>query len=358
MRRRALEADALLLVTAAIWGFAFVAQRAGMEHVGPFLFNAVRFGIGALLMLPFALRARPARATSVRPPSTPRPPAGAPSEGPASARTRSSREPGARPPSPRLLAGGLCAGAVLFGGAALQQGGLVHTTAGKAGFITGLYVILVPLLGLFWRQRPGAGGWAGALLALAGLYFLSVRADTGAAAGSGLAMARGDALVFCGAFFWAAHVILIGRISPGLPATALACLQYAVCAVASLAVALAAEEIRWAGLAGAAWPILYSGVLSVGVAYTLQVVAQRRAPPAHAAILMSLEAVFAALGGRLVLQESFGGREWLGCALMLAGMLVSQARTLRQRRSAGTPGRAGLAGVTLADRDANGGVER
>jgi drug/metabolite transporter (DMT)-like permease len=288
MKPRTLRSDALLLLTAAIWGFAFVAQRAGMEHIGPFTFNAIRFGIGSLVLLPFVLRG---------------------------GRLRGVRPAGARLPG-RLLKGGLLAGVILFAGATLQQTGLVYTTAGRAGFITGLYVILVPLLGLLWRHRPGLGGWLGAAFAVGGLCLLSVNEN--------LSIALGDALVLAGALAWAAHVLVISRLSPTLPSTTLASFQFGVCAGLSLLVALVTEQTTRAGLGGAAVPILYSGLLSVGIAYTLQIVAQREAPPTHAAIIMSLEAVFAALGGWILLHESFSPRDLLGCGLMLAGMVISQ----------------------------------
>ena len=303
MRPRTLRSDALLLFTAAIWGFAFVAQRAGMEHVGPFTFNAIRFGIGSLVLLPLVLRDRARRARRARVSLV----------APAASLLRS---PTHRPSAGSLLTGGLLAGVILFAGATLQQTGLVYTTAGKAGFITGLYVILVPLLGLLWRHRPGLGGWIGAALAVGGLCLLSLNEH--------FSIARGDALVLAGAFAWAAHVLVISRLSPRLPSTALASFQFGVCAVLSLFVALVTEQTTRAGLSGAAIPILYAGLLSVGIAYTLQVVAQREAPPTHAAIIMSLEAVFAAIGGWALLHESFSPRDLLGCGLMLTGMVVSQ----------------------------------
>lgn len=317
MKPRALRSDALLLLTAAIWGFAFVAQRAGMEHVGPFTFNAVRFGIGTLVLLPFALRG--GRLTGANS-------AGARLTGrPLSSRLLTSR----------LLRGGLLAGVILFAGSTLQQAGLVYTTAGKAGFITGLYVILVPLLGLIWRHRPGPGGWLGAALAVGGLCLLSLNEHW--------SIARGDALVLAGAFAWAAHVLVISRLSPTLPSTTLAAFQFAICAILSLSVALIAEQTTRAGLNGAMIPILYSGLLSVGIAYTLQVVAQRESPPTHAAIIMSLEAVFAAIGGWALLHESFSPRDLLGCGLMLTGMVVSQigrrdAEPFAPDRAAGSRG--------------------
>jgi drug/metabolite transporter (DMT)-like permease len=281
--------DSLLLLTAVIWGMAFVAQRVGMEHVGPFTFNAARFALGALFLVPFALVRGPWSGT----------PAG---------------DDGRRPIG--ALRAGLIAGAVLVFGASLQQIGLVSTTAGKAGFITGLYVVLVPLSGLLWGQRTGWSAWTGAILCVVGLFFLSVTA--------GFAIERGDLFVLAGSFFWAAHVQVVGWLSPRTDPVRLACVQFAVCSVASTGGALLTEHVSSAAIMAAAGPILYGGLLSVGVAFTLQVVAQRSAPPAHAAILLSLESVFAAIGGSLLLGERLGARGALGCALMFAGMLVSQ----------------------------------
>ena len=291
MNPSALRADLLLLLTALIWGCAFVAQRTGMEHIGPFAFNGIRFALGALVLVPVMLRFR-------LPPPTYLTPSGA---------------------SSRLLfPGGVLAGAVLFAGATLQQAGMVETTAGKAGFITGLYVVMVPIAGLAFRQRAGMGTWVGALLAAAGLYLLSVTES--------LALSRGDALVLAGTLFWTAHVLLIGRLSPRLDPVRLAAVQFTTCSVLSLAVALVTEPFPLAGIHDAGWAILFAGIMSVGVAYTLQVVAQRQAKPAHAAIILSLETVFAALAGWLLLGEMLSARELTGCALMLGGMLASQLR--------------------------------
>ncbi len=258
-----------------------------LAHIGPFIYNGVRFVLGALSLLPLLLIGR---------------------------RSGVSLYPGGWRP---ILTGGLLAGLLLFAGASLQQVGIVYTTAGKAGFITGLYVVIVPLLGLLWGHRTPWSTWTGAALAVAGLYLLTVTDD--------LALAEGDGLVLIGALFWAGHVLVIGWLSGRrLDPVLLACLQFVVCAVLSLAVAVAFEPIGLTGLEGAALPILYGGLLSVGVAYTLQVVAQRDAPPAHAAIILSLETVFAALGGWLLLQETLSGRGLIGCGLMFAGMLLSQ----------------------------------
>lgn len=282
---KTLRTDLLLLLTALIWGFAFVAQRVGMEYVGPFTFNAVRFALGGLTLLPVALFLR-------------------------------RKGWGQSGPTRALWWAGPLVGLVLFGGASLQQAGIVSTTAGNAGFITGLYVILVPLTGLLWGQRAGAGAWVGALLAVVGLYLLSVT--------SAFAIQRGDLLVLLGALFWTAHVQLIGWLTQRVDALLLSVVQFLVCAVLSLTTALFTESITAQGLVSAVPTILYGGLLSVGVAYTLQVVAQRTAKPPHAAILLSLESAFAALGGWLLLSEQLTPRALLGCGLMLAGMLLSQ----------------------------------
>ncbi|OPX38334.1 MAG: EamA family transporter [Deltaproteobacteria bacterium] len=292
MDKRVLRADWLLLLTAVIWGTAFVAQRAGMAYVGAFTFNGIRFALGMLVLLPLAMW------------------------GPAE--YKPGTDPGRKmraTPSQALWGGGL-AGLMLFSGASLQQLGLVYTTAGKAGFITGLYVIIVPIMGLFWGLKSGKGGWLGAGLAVVGLYLLSVT--------RGLSIAPGDLLVLLGAFFWAGHVLVVGWLSPKVNRMRLACAQYAVCSGLSLIVAGLAETMILENILRAAVPILYGGIASVGIAYTLQVVAQKYAPPAHAAIILSLESVFAAVAGWLILGEIMSVRGIIGAGLMLAGMLTAQ----------------------------------
>ena len=283
MRSNSLRADLLLLLTAFIWGFAFVAQRMGMEYVGPYLFNAARFALGCLPLLPFV--------------------------------TQNASGP-LLPHLLRAAPGSLLAGLFLFAGSSLQQVGIVYTTAGKAGFITGLYVILVPILGLALGQQSGRTTWLGALVATTGLYLLSVEPP--------FSIAYGDALVLIGALFWAGHVLIIGRFAQQIDWAALAFLQFLTCSLLSFGVALAVEPVAWQPLVDAAWPVFYGGVLSVGVAYTLQVVAQRQAPASHAAIILSLETVFAALGGWWLLSEAMSLRGLAGCGLMFGGMLVSQ----------------------------------
>lgn len=280
-----LGANLLLLLTAVIWGFAFVAQRSGMEHLGPFAFNGARFLIGGLVLIPLMLRSNGQRRAEID---------------------------GRR----SVLWGGTLAGALLFAAATLQQEGIAFTTAGKAGFITSLYVVLVPILGLALGHRPSAAVWVGAALSAAGLYFLTIQGN--------VRMAPGDLLVLVGAFLWAIHVLLIGRLSPGTDPVRLAFVQFMACAALSILAALLLETTAVVDLRAALAPILYAGVMSVGVGYTLQVVAQRHARPADAAIILSLEAVFAVVGGWLLLGEALTSRALFGCALMLAGILISQ----------------------------------
>ena len=290
---RVYKADSLLMAAAIIWGSAFVAQRVGMTYVGPLTFNGVRFALGAMVLLPIAGRGEEK-----------------PWVGPGLA--------GSATAWPALW-GGALAGLVLFIAATLQQVGLVYTTAGKAGFITGLYVIIVPLLGLFLGHRPGWGGWVGACLATGGLYLLSVT--------EAMTFAPGDLWELAGALFWAVHVLLLSWLSPRMNGLKLACAQYGMCALLSLIGAGVTEEITLDGLRGASMAILYGGFLSVGVAYTLQVIAQKDAPPIHASIILSLEAVFAALAGWLVLDEVLSARGLTGCILMFSGMLTALLRS-------------------------------
>lgn len=278
----------LLLLAAILWGFGFVAQRAGMEHIGPFAFNGVRFALGSMSLLPLLLRNRKRQRVDDLPVASRR----------------------------IFVLGGGLAGLALFIAASLQQMGIVHTTAGKAGFITGLYVIIVPILGLPWGQRPDISTWAGAVLAAVGLYLLSITED--------FSISPGDLLVLVSAFFWAVHVHIIGWFSARTDAIKLAFFQFVACSVLSLITAVFAETITAQGLFKAIIPILYGGLVSVGVAFTLQVVAQRYTYPAHAAIILSLETVFAAIGGWLILGEILSLRGLTGCVLMFAGMLVSQ----------------------------------
>ena len=295
MNKSVLSANLLLFITAIIWGFAFVAQRVGMDFVGPFTFNAVRFALGGLSLYPLLLYFN-----------------------------RKKEVERIKIPAWKKKYAGIILGLFLFVGASLQQVGLVYTTAGNAGFITGLYVVIVPLLGLYLGHKTNIFVWLGAFLATIGLYFLSVKGD--------FTISNGDAIVLISAFFWAIHVQLIGIFSPQMNAIKLSMIQFFVCSALSFIVAFIFENVVFSNILAAVIPILYGGLLSVGVAYTLQIVAQKKALPAHAAIILSLEAVFALIGGWLFLNESFDGRSLFGCGLMLLGMLLAQAENFVKKR--------------------------
>jgi drug/metabolite transporter (DMT)-like permease len=322
--RSALRADFLLILTAAIWGFGFVAQLSGMEYFGPFAYNGVRFILGSLSLVPLILIRRKKKASSES--------------------------------LLYLLKASLAAGSCLFVAVILQQFGLLFTTAGNAGFITGLYVVFTPIVGIFLGRKTGLPTWIGSVLTLIGLYFIS-------AAGRP-SINPGDIITVFSAFLWTAHVLLIDRFmnvdiqrNISIDPIELSAGQFAICGVLMLLgaffvepyVTAAVEKINpslldkglfeWlpfpaliAAIKNGAMrlsfqiliPILYGGLGSVGIAYTLQVVAQRDAPPAHAVIILCFEGCFAALGGVLLLSEKIGLWSLLGFILMLAGMLATQ----------------------------------
>ncbi|MBU1009451.1 MAG: DMT family transporter [Bacteroidetes bacterium] len=280
------RANLWLLLASLIWGFAFVAQRQGMQHTGPLTFNAIRFLLGAASLIPAMYFMRPR--VSISDIFT----------------------------GKHLLLSGIMAGTALFFAASFQQVGIIYTTAGNAGFVTSLYILFVPLFGLMRKQFSAANIWFGSLLALPGLYLLSV--------GEGFMVQPGDLIVLIGAFFWAAHLVILSYVSPRHDFRLLAIIQFMFTALASLVLALLFETPKIADISMVALPVLYAGVLSVGVGFTLQVLGQRHARADHAALILSLEAVFAAIGGWLILQEAMGIRQLVGCFLMFAGVVVSQ----------------------------------
>ena len=327
MNKRVFRADALLLLTAAVWGFGFVAQRSGMQYVGPFTFNGIRFPLGSLSLIPLiAWNARK------RPPS----------------RLKGNWKK-------TVLLPCFFAGTCLFIAVTIQQLGIMITTAGNAGFITGLYVIFTPIFGIFLGRKTGKATWFGAVLTLTGLYFLSTSGPMGG-------INPGDIIITVSAVFWAFHVLIIDRLVQKTDPLVLSSGQFAIAGLYALAAAfliepalsswLANSELFSTGLfywksfpalingfrsgtvplsliSDAAIPILYGGLISVGIGYTLQTVAQRDAPPAHATIILCLEGGFAALGGILFLHEAVGIRIIIGFALSLTGMLVSQWELIR-----------------------------
>jgi drug/metabolite transporter (DMT)-like permease len=285
----------ILLLTAAIWGFAFVAQRIGMDHMGAFTFNGIRFALGSISLLPVIYFF--------------------------SKKSDNDKEEKIDADLNTTISSGIIAGIILFIAASLQQVGLIYTTAGKAGFITSLYIVLVPILGIFLKQKTHYTTWIGAITAVIGLYFLSINEN--------FTVELGDFLEIIGAFFWAGHIQLIDKFVKKVDAIKLSCVQFAACAVLSLITAFIFEDVDFSGIQSALVPILYGGIMSAGVAYTLQAVGQKYAKPSHAAIALSMEAVFAAIGGIILLQETLPVKGYFGCALMLAGMLITQAENIK-----------------------------
>ena len=287
-KSQAIRADLLMLLAAAIWGFAFVAQREGMETMGPFLFNTARFFIGTVFLLPIVWYLSKKKKVST------------------------DKETSTK----KLWIAGIVAGLFLFTASSFQQVGIQYTTAGKAGFITGLYIFFVPLIGIFFGQRTGSGTWLGAFIAVIGLYLLSINED--------FSIARGDLLQLICAVFFAAHVLVIGYVAKRMDPLKLSLIQYFVSGVLSFFIAIAIEVITWQMIVDTAIPLIYAGIMSIGVGYTLQVVAQQHAKSSHAAIILGLEGAFAVLGGWLILDENLSTRGMIGCALMLSGMFLSQ----------------------------------
>lgn len=288
-KKRPLLGNLLLLLTAVIWGSAFVAQRGGMEYVGPFTFNCIRCALGALVLMPVIF-----------------------------VRVRIDAAHGKKPEKSFLwLKAGVLAGIAMFLPASFQQYGLLYTTSGKAGFITSLYMIVVPLvLWLFMRRRVSPFVWLSVGLACIGMYMLCCMGVT--------QFNKGDALELVCGILWAGQILVIDHYSDKVDCLRLVCVEFAVCALLSLPLMLIFEQVSIKALMDAALPIGYAGFLSCGVAYTLQPIGQRETSPAVATIIMSMESVFAAIFGALLMHERFTAVEFAGCALIFCAVLLSQ----------------------------------
>jgi drug/metabolite transporter (DMT)-like permease len=305
--------DLMLLMAALIWGASFVAQKAGMEYIGPFTFNAIRFLMGSLVLVPVVLllggMQKKNGADMIE---------SAESEQGAELNADHKAELETKKKSDRktLILGGISCGVVLCVAGTFQQFGVIHTTAGKAGFITALYIVLVPILGLFVGRKVRPVLWFCVVLATAGLYLLCVKED--------LSIGRGDLLVIACAFGFATHILVIDYFSPKTDGVKLSCLQFLTAGLLSSPLAAIFEKIDWANVLACWQPILYSGILSCGVAYTLQVLGQKNTEPTVASLILSLESVFAVIAGIILLHEQISLREFLGCAIMFAAILLAQ----------------------------------
>lgn len=299
MKRSALIGNSFLFTAALIWGCAFVAQSMGMDFMGPYTFQAVRSFIGVAVLVP-AIAVRNAwskkRGNYVKP-------------GHADRRV--------------LLLGGLACGTLLSIASNLQQVALQYTTAGKAGFLTALYILLVPVAGMFAGRKTSPLIWLCILFAAFGLWLLSVK--------DGFSIALPDLLLILCALVFTGHILLVDHFSPKVSGLQLSSLQFLVAGILSSVMMLAFEQPKWQGIVSGWAPVLYAGALSSGVAYTLQILGQRRTSPTIASLIMSLESVFALLAGILILGEQPSLRELAGCAIMMAAIILAQWAQLPKR---------------------------
>lgn len=281
----------LLFITAFIWGTAFVAQSVGMDHIGPFTFNAARSLIGGIALIPVILFFNRRKSLEQR------------------QAERANRK--------TLLLGGVCCGLALGVASCLQQVGIQYTTVGKAGFITALYIVIVPILGLFLHKKVGVKLWVSVVVAILGLYLLCMSGS--------LRLAWGDFLVLLCALCFSVHIMVIDYFSPKVDGVAMSCIQFFVAAIFSAVCMLAAEGVPDPQAVVISWmPILYAGVLSSGVAYTLQIVGQKGVNPTMASLVLSLESVISVLAGWVILGQSMSPREILGCVLMFGAIILAQ----------------------------------
>lgn len=288
-----LMGDIMLMTTAFIWGTAFVAQRAGMEHIGPLTFMATRYvlaviSIGIVACLYFYTNKKK-YAMSLSGPKYDK-------------RT--------------TIVSGLVTGSILFVASSMQQTGLVYSSAGKVGFITALYIIIVPVLGIFFKKRVGPLTWFGVVLATIGLYLLTMKED--------LTMEYGDFIVLIASFIWAVHILVIDYYSNKVEPLYMSFLQFFVATILSCIAMFLWEKPEWSGIWAARVSIFYAGVFSAGVGYTLQMIAQKNTDPTIASLILSLEAVFGALGGYFLLNEVLSTKELIGCVIMFAAILIAQ----------------------------------
>ena len=293
----------LLFITAVIWGVAFVAQSAGMDYVGPYTFNAVRCLLGGIVLIPCVFfLTRSAKKEQKKD--------GTASKMPVMDRPKD------------LLIGGLICGFMMFVSTTLQQVGIAYTTVAKAGFITALYIIIVPILGIFLKRKAGLKIWISVVIALVGLYLLCMKGS--------LSLSKGDFLILICSICFAIHIMVVDHFTEKVSGTKLSCIQFLFAGALSSVLMFLFEEPHWADI-GAAWlPICYAGILSCGVAYTFQIIGQRGTVPTIASLILSLESVVSVLAGWILLGETLSPREILGCVLMFGAIILAQINPKKQ----------------------------
>ena len=291
----------LLLLTATIWGIAFVAQSVSMDYIGGFTFNSIRSLIGSLTLLPvILLLSKPKSAEEKNRPQT------------------SSNQK-------ILITGGICCGIILCLASNFQQFGIKYTTVGKAGFITACYIIIVPVIGIFLRKKCSPFIWIAVILSLCGLYLLCLTP------GEGFAIGKGELLVLVCAFLFSIHILVIDHFSPLVDGVKMSCIQFLTGGVLGAVFMFLFENPSVAMILSAAGPILYTGIMSTGVGYTLQIVGQKGLNPTVAALILSLESVFSALSGYVFLHQVLTTRELIGCVLMFIAIVLAQLPDIRRK---------------------------
>lgn len=288
MKNISLKSSMLLFLAAFIWGVAFVAQSVGMDYMGPLSFNGARFLMGSVVLLPLVIYRR-----------------------------QKNRKEGIPAPDTKItIKGGICCGLALCAAALLQQYGIMYTTVGKAGFITTLYIIMVPIFGIFLKKRVSGKVWIGAVIAAFGMYLLCMSER--------LALSKGDGLVFICAIIFSVHILVIDYFSPKADGVEISCIQFLTAGVIASIGALLFENPQLGQFIAGIIPLAYAGILSSGVAYTLQVVGQKNVEPTVASLILSLESVVSMLAGWVILHQALTGRELFGCVLVFAAVILVQ----------------------------------
>lgn len=297
--REKIKSLIMLFAATIIWGFAFVAQSKGMDYVGGFTFNCLRCFLGGAVLIPVIV---------------------------ASDKKRKSKEDGniIRNDRKRLITGGVCCGAFLCVASNLQQFGIKYTTVGKAGFITAMYIVIVPVAGIFLKRKAGKFVWIGVALAIAGLYLLCINED--------FYIGKGDLLVLGCAVVFSGHILCVDCFSPLVDGVRLSCIQFFTCGILSGIPMIIFEDVSLRNIADCSVPLLYAGIMSCGVGYTLQIIGQKNINPTVASMVFSLEAVFSLLAGWLILGQNMSEREIAGCVIMFAAIVLAQ---LPDRKNSG-----------------------
>lgn len=305
-----------LFLTAMIWGAAFVAQSVSMDYIGPFTFICLRSVIGGLFLIPVIIVLDGIRKKSQNESADV-----VNSENILHIETEERQRLSWK--NKQLIEGGIVCGIFLFFANCFQQTGIQYTTVGKAGFITTFYIIIVPLIGLFFKKYCGILTWIGVVIALAGLYFLCITQK--------LTIQRGDALILCCSVLYAGQILAIDHYNPFVDGVKMSCIQFLTGGVLSAVFMFLFENPSVAMILSAAGPILYTGIMSTGVGYTLQIVGQKGLNPTVAALILSLESVFSALSGYVFLHQVLTTRESIGCVLMFIAIVLAQLPDIRRK---------------------------